>query len=168
MEIISGIKSGALGGLFGAWAIFGIILAIDSTLGFEMGTFYKVIVLAIGLNTNAVYIGFLMHMITGVVIGALFGLASVKMRVTASRVISLGVVTGIITWAGLFLPLTLFIVNPSLSDIAEMINEPMLIKIVEEPLFMIGALSMHLVYGFVLGLMHYLGVAEVPRVAKVA
>ncbi len=167
MNRMNHIKSGALAGLFGAWAIFGLVLLIDSTLGFEMGTFYRVIALAVGLDTNAVYIGFFMHMLVGVAIGALFGLASIKMRITALRVITFGAVTGIIAWGGLFIPLTLFIVNPSLTNIAELIDEPMLVKIADEPLFMIGALSMHLVYGFVLGLMHYLGVAEVPRVARV-
>ena len=161
----SHIKSGALAGLFGSWAIFGIILAIDSTLGFEIGTFYKVIAVAVGFDTNAMYIGFMMHMITGTIIGALLGLVSIKMRITALRIITSGIAVGIAAWLGLFMPLTLFLVNPSLESIANVINEPMLPRIANEQLFMFGALSMHLVYGFVLGLMHYLGVAKVPRIS---
>jgi hypothetical protein len=163
---INYIKSGALAGLFGAWAIFGLLLLVDSTLGFEPGTLYKVIALAFNFElANAVYIGFLMHMITGVVIGALFGLATSMIKPTALRIIPLGIITGAVAWLALFMPVTMFIVTPSLANIANMLNEPMLVKIAEEPLFIAGALSMHLVYGIVLGLTHYLGIAEVPRIS---
>lgn len=158
------IKSGALAGIFGAWAIFGLIFFIDSVLGFEPGTFYKVIALAFGINTGTVYVGFLMHMITGVVIGMLYGIVSIKMPRTPLAVIAGGVGAGVVAWGVLFMPITNLIVYPSLTEIARIIDEPLLVKIVDEPLFSIGTLSMHLVYGFILGLLHYLGVAKAPRV----
>ncbi len=163
------IKSGVLGGIFGAWAIFGLIFLVDSSLGFESGTFYKVIALALGFDiTYAVYIGFLLHMIVGVTIGLLFGLLTstrVLYTRTASKSILFGVITGIVAWLVLFIPLTFMLVTPSLSKISSIINQPMLASIADGSLLILGALSMHIVYGFILGLMHYLGIANVPRIS---
>lgn len=58
--------SGIIAGLTAAWAIFGFILAIESELNLPSGTFYKMIGIAFGINfLYAVYVGFLLHMITG-------------------------------------------------------------------------------------------------------
>ncbi len=157
------IKSGVISGLLGAWAIFGAILLVDSTLGLEVGTFYRVAAIAFGFIEYALYIGFLLHMLMGISIGILFSIVmSLKLeRVEAYKSILFGISTGIIAWSIVFMPLTLLLINPSLDRVSSMINEPRLINIAESELFIVGTILMHLMYGFILGLMYYLGVAEV-------
>src|ERR671925_957782 len=73
--------SGMIAGLTAAWAIFGFILAIDSELNLPPGTFYKMIGVALGISSSyAVYVGFLLHMITGVIIGIIYSTLSQNIK----------------------------------------------------------------------------------------
>ena len=71
--------SGIIAGLTAPWAIFGFILAIDSELNLPPGTFYEMIGLAFGIDSSyAVYIGFLLHMITGTILGIVYNVLYLK------------------------------------------------------------------------------------------
>ena len=116
MQSIPSIKfafrrpSGIIEGLTASWAIFGFILAIDSELNLPPGTFYKMIGLAFGIDSSyAVYIGFLLHMITGTIIGIVYSTLSKNIKklyiTSVYKGVGTGILTGVVVWVILFLPL---------------------------------------------------------------
>ena len=154
--------SGIIAGLTAAWAIFGFILAIDSELNLPPGTFYKMIGIAFGINSlYAVYAGFLLHMITGVIIGIIFSTLSQnikKLYITSLyKGVGTGILTGIVVWGVLFLPLNYVIMQPTLNNMVDSSNPAsseylMAIQLLElSNVIILGSLVLHIVFGGVMG-----------------
>jgi len=73
--------AGIIAGLTAAWAIFGLFLALDTELQLPPGTFFEMIGLAFGIDPSyAVYIGFLLYMITAVIIGIIYSTLSERIK----------------------------------------------------------------------------------------
>jgi hypothetical protein len=72
------------------------------------------------------------------------------------KALVLSVITGIVTWLVLFLPITMFIVQPSLEGIAATLGVPMLDEML--PMIIGGSLGMHIIYGGMLGFMYWLAI----------
>jgi hypothetical protein len=111
--------SGIIAGLTAAWAIFGFILAIDSELNLPPGTFYKMIGITFGVNSlYAVYVGFLLHMITGMIIGIIYSTLSEnikKLNITSIyKGLGTGILTGVVVWGILFLQVACSLFSKSL------------------------------------------------------
>jgi hypothetical protein len=154
--------SGIIAGLTAAWAIFGLFLAIDSELNLPPGTFYKMVGIAFGVNSSyAVYAGFLLHMITAIVIGIIYSTLSEsveKLYITSVlKGLGTGILTGVVVWAVLFLPLNYGIMQPTLHN---MINtqslttsEYSMVKQLLElsNVIFFGSLALHIVFGGVMG-----------------
>jgi hypothetical protein len=156
-----GIKMGALAGHIAAWSILGLILGIDGTMRLPTGTFYSVIGVTFGLTgASAMQLGFILHLVTGTIIGALFGYMTSVIRgfhiANIKKALVLSVITGIVTWLVLFLPITVFIVQPSLESIAATLGVPMLDEML--PMIIGGSVGMHVIYGGMLGFMYWLAV----------
>ena len=66
---------GTLAGFISAWILMGLIfLVADSSLGLPSGTLYSVVGVAMGYHGyTATALGIVLHLITGTVIGAVFG-----------------------------------------------------------------------------------------------
>jgi hypothetical protein len=154
--------SGIIAGLTAAWAIFGFILAIDSELNLPPGTFYKMIGVTFGVNSiYAVYIGFLLHMITGMIIGIIYSTLSEnfkKLNITSVyKGIGTGILTGVVVWGILFLPLNYGIMQPTLNNMVDTLNptssEYLIAKQLLElsGLIVLGSLVLHIVFGGVMG-----------------
>jgi hypothetical protein len=154
--------SGIIAGLTASWAIFGFILAIDSELNLPPGTFYKMIGIAIGVSSlYAVYVGFLLHMITGVIIGIIYSTLSEnvkKLNITSVyKGLGTGILTGVVVWAILFVPLNYGIMQPTLNNIINTSNPIsseylMAIQLLEfSGLIILGSLVLHIVFGRVMG-----------------
>ncbi|MDW0181180.1 MAG: hypothetical protein QOK78_09965, partial [Nitrososphaeraceae archaeon] len=61
---------GIIAGLTAAWAIFGLFLALGHDIGGDPGALFQMVGVAFGIDTSyAVYVGFLLYMITAVIIG---------------------------------------------------------------------------------------------------
>jgi hypothetical protein len=74
--------SGIIAGLTAAWAIFGLFLAVDSQLNVPPGTFYKMVGIVFGVNSAyAMYVGFLLFMITAVIISMIYNYVSERVRI---------------------------------------------------------------------------------------
>ena len=59
-----------IAGITAAWAIFGMFLAIDHELGLPPGALYERVGLTFGVDQSyALYVGFMLYMITAVIIG---------------------------------------------------------------------------------------------------
>lgn len=61
-----------------------------------------------------------------------------------------------VTWSLLFLPITLFGVQPMIEEISSVLDQPRLIELTPEILF--GSIGMHVIYGGMLGLMCYMAI----------
>ena len=163
--ILDSIKSGAVCGLVAAWAIFGLILAAGAQLGLPPGTFYQMVGVSLGINAEwpAIYAGFVLHMITGAIIGIVYMIVSDRVRQLRTdsstfKAFATGVTTGIVVWAVLFIPLHSFLIEPTLQNmfLTSPAGSPMhltaerLIQMSDSILY--GALAIHFVFGAVLGL----------------
>ena len=98
-----------------------IFLAIDSERNLPPGTFYKMIGMAFGVDSSyAVYIGFLLHMITGTVIGIIYSTLSQNIKIlyitSVYKGVGTGVLTGVVVWAILFLSLNYGVMQPTLHN----------------------------------------------------
>jgi hypothetical protein len=154
--------SGIIAGLTAAWAIFGFILAIDSELNLPPGTFYKMIGLAFGIDSSyAVYIGFLLHMITGTIIGIVYSTLSKNIKklyiTSVYKGVGTGILTGVVVWVILFLPLNYGIMQPTLQNMISTLNPTspeylMAEKLLElSNVIVFGSLAIHVVFGGVMG-----------------
>jgi uncharacterized membrane protein YagU involved in acid resistance len=154
--------SGIIAGLTAAWAIFGFILAIDSELNLPPGTFYKMIGITFGMSpVYAVYFGFLLHMITGAIIGIIYSTLSEnikKLNITSVyKGLGTGILTGVVVWAILFLPLNYGIMQPKLNNMVNTLDptssEYLMAKQLTElsGLIVLGSLALHIIFGGVMG-----------------
>jgi hypothetical protein len=166
ITLLGSIKSGTVSGLVAAWAIFGMILLVGVQLDLPPGTFYQMVGLSLGINAEwpAIYTGFVLHMITGAVIGIIYMIVSDRVRILRTdsstlKAFATGVATGIAVWAILFVPLHFFLIQPTLENISltsiagspEQLTSEMLLQMSDSVLY--GALAIHLVFGGVLGFM---------------
>jgi hypothetical protein len=163
--MLDSIKSGTVCGLVAAWAIFGLILAAGGQLGLPPGTFYQMVGVSVGQNAEwpAIYLGFVLHIITGAIIGIVYMIISDRVRQlridSTFKAFATGVSTGIVVWAVLFIPLHSFLIEPTLRNmlLTSPVGSPMhltaerLIQMSDSILY--GALAIHFVFGAVLGFM---------------
>src|SRR5919112_2732567 len=65
----------SIAGFISAWAISGLLVTVDLISGTPAGTFFAVIGISLGFSdpVEAQYIGFLLHVITGLIAGNIFG-----------------------------------------------------------------------------------------------
>ena len=160
--IARSIKMGAFAGQMAAWSIFGLILFVDASMRLPTGTFYSVIGVIFGLNGfSAMWLGFILHFVTGTVIGALFGYLTSTIKnfyiTKPQKALALSIITGLVTWLVLFLPITMFVVQPSLEKVATTLGVPILTEMV--PKILAGSIGMHLLYGGMLGFIYWLTIA---------
>jgi uncharacterized membrane protein YqgA involved in biofilm formation len=175
MESSSGIvikrPSGIIAGLTAAWAIFGLFLALDHELGLQPGALFQMVGIAFGADPSyAVYIGFLLYMITAVIIGIIYSGISKRVKVlyinSVLKAVGTGILAGIIVWGVLFLPINYVIMQPTLEKML-VESDPsssqyaMAKKLIElsNTIFW-GSLSLHIVFGGVMGFCARLAVAE--------
>jgi hypothetical protein len=166
LTLLGSVRSGTVSGLVAAWSIFGMILAVGAQLGLPPGTFYQMVGVSLGIDEEwpAIYLGFVMHMITGAIIGIVYMIISDrvrKLRTDSStlKAFATGVATGIAVWAVLFVPLHFFLMQPTLQNMLltsplgspEQLTAERLLQMSDSILY--GALAIHFVFGGVLGFM---------------
>jgi hypothetical protein len=133
-------------------------------LGLNIGTFYSIMGISLGINdiTAATSIAFGLHLIIGTVIGAVFGAVGIrwkKIRMLNPYISSLvGMGAGIILWLVLFLPITLFLIQPAINSITTILaigsqqavfSEDVNLSIRNITLI---AISFHLIWGAIFGI----------------
>jgi hypothetical protein len=122
----NGIKYGAIAGILATWSISTAIAASEVELGLPISTFYSIMGMSLGSNdfVSAAYLGFGLHLMTGTALGAAIGLVSTKwMRIMINpyKAVMTGILAGVVVWTVLFLPVTVFLVQPSLPRIATLL-----------------------------------------------
>ena len=175
MESATGIAikrpPGIIAGLTAAWAIFGLFLALGHEIGDDPGALFQMVGLAFGIDTSyALYIGFLLYMMTAVIIGIIYSAITKKIKVlyinSVLKAVGTGILGGIIVWAVLFLPLNYLIMEPTLQKLL-IESDPsssqyaMAKNLIElsDTIFW-GSLSLHVLFGGVMGFCARLAIAE--------
>jgi hypothetical protein len=175
MESSTGITikrpPGIIAGLTAAWAIFGLFLALGHEIGNEPGALFHMVGLAFGIGTSyALYIGFFLYMITAVIIGIIYSAITKRIKIlyinSILKAIGTGILAGIIVWLVLLLPLNYLVMEPTLQKLL-IESDPsssqyaMAKNLIElsDTIFW-GSLSLHILFGGVMGFCARLAIAE--------
>jgi hypothetical protein len=173
-------KVGIMTGLIGGFAIILSFFVIDSSINAPLGSFYSMIGLAVGLHgMGALIFGLVAHMLTAVTIGVVFCICSTlhpMLNLTSVwKGIFAGGVTGLEVYAIFFMPITLFVVLPTIryiavgsADTTIAINELQMISTLKSNLNLImwGALALHVLYGSTMGFFSSLVLREEYKIPK--
>jgi hypothetical protein len=152
----------SLAGLISAWAISGLLVIVDIISGTPAGTFFAVIGISLGFSdpVSAQYVGFLLHVATGMTAGNIFGQLSLFWsKITpynSKEGVVKGMIVGMVLWAVLFVPLATFGIQPRLDSFTFSAPNQYIYNIVSHfqglyPVIMGGSLVFHLLYGALAG-----------------
>ena len=163
-EIYRMAKTGCIAGLVGGFALFSSFFWIDNDIGVPFGTFYKIVGMLVGLDgLPAIMFGFFAHMLTAALIGAIFCICSTLHRLLQISGVPKGIiggaVTGIQVYAIFFMPITLYLMVPMISDQAsgtslvssEQVEIAKTLMATSDDILW-GSLILHVLYGSVMGL----------------
>ena len=163
MVTFKGIKYGAFAGFIATWSISSLIAIIELLVGLKISTFYSIMGISLGLNNvaTAAFAGFGLHLLTGTILGAVLGAIGIrwkKVRMLNPYKSSLaGMGVGIVIWLVLFLPITAFLVEPSINRITIILAIESQHIVLSENInqsirnIAISAIAFHLVWGAIFG-----------------
>jgi len=152
-----------LAGLISSIIISGLLFILDIVSKTPLGTFFAVIGSSLGFydaNTSP-YVGLLLHIATGTVAGNLLGQGALFWNTLIpfgiKRGTILGIITGISLWLILFLPLTVYIIQPKLNMFNFSAPNQYVFVIAQhfqglDLAVLVGSFFFHLIYGIILGL----------------
>jgi hypothetical protein len=158
--MVDGAKYGAIAGAIATWAISSILALAESGTGLPIGSFYHIIGIALGMNDviTASYFGFGLHMFAGTLMGSLVGSVFVRLfPLSQFRGVLLGMVAGIVIWIMVFLPISAFLVSPSMTRVVTLLafNTNFSISTSEVNQFVqtigLSSVVFHLVWGTMVG-----------------
>jgi hypothetical protein len=159
-----GVKYGAFAGFIATWSISSVIVVTELLLGLNIGAFYSIMGISLGLNdiTTATSIAFGLHLLVGSIIGAVVGAIGIrwkKIRMLNPYKSSLvGMGAGIVLWLVLFIPITLFFVQPSIDFITTILAIESQQAVFSEDVNLsirnitIVAIAFHLIWGAIFGI----------------
>jgi hypothetical protein len=150
-------------GFIAAWAISGMLAIIDMVSQTPVGTFFAVIGISLGFEdvTSAQFVGFGLHLLTGLTAGNIYGqFAMFWPKLSPYNVYNgllMGMIVGIALWAVLFFPLATFGIQAQLD--AYTLSAPnyeigMIASHFNGLYYVIigSAFAFHMVYGSIMGL----------------
>lgn len=161
-----GVKYGAFAGFVATWSISSVIVLTELLLGLNVGAFYSIMGISLGISdvTTATSIAFGLHLIIGTLIGAVFGAIGIRWKKIRMLMLNpyksslVGMGAGIILWLVLFLPITLFLVQPAINSITTILAIGSQQAVFSEDVNLtirnisLVAISFHLVWGAVFGI----------------
>ena len=132
------LEAGVAGGLVGALVMAGLALMMPV----NGQPFFVAAAMVMGVGSMAVLAGWMLHLVTGLVMGSIFGVAITRvnaLRVTnVKRGLAWGLGAGALVWVIFFLPLMMA------SGMANMLGSALMTM-------MLGSFAAHLIYGLILG-----------------
>jgi hypothetical protein len=152
-----------LSGFLASIVISGLLFILDFISNTPPGTFFAVIGSSLGFydSNTSPYVGLLLHIATGTVAGNLLGQSGIfwnrLIPFGLRRGTILGVITGISLWLVLFLPLTIYIIQPKLDMFNFSAPNQYIFVIAQHfeglnAVVVIGSFFFHIIYGIILGL----------------
>jgi len=153
---------GIIGGIIGSLAMIGPKMISNIQLEMPYNVNWIVFGIVFGADQpNAFAIGLGMHIVTGIIIGAIFGIITgkiTKLRINKiSRGIVLGSIAGLIVFGIFFMPMLQNVLAPNLMELMmgmnpdatqDMIKQKMQTKL---PTVIQTSLGLHILFGAVLG-----------------
>ncbi len=153
---------GIIGGIIGSLAMIGPKMISNIQLEMPYNVNWIVFGIVFGAEQpNAFAIGLGMHIVTGVIVGAIFGIITgkiTKLRINKiSRGIVFGIITGLIVFGVFFIPMLQNVLAPNLMELMmgmnpnapqDMIKQKMQTKL---PTVIQTSLGLHILFGAVLG-----------------
>jgi DNA-directed RNA polymerase subunit RPC12/RpoP len=135
VSISKGISFSLIGGFIGALVMGGVA----SVMPVNGVPFFVAAAMLMGMRGAAIAAGWALHIITGLIVGAIFGVVTTKvskLHVTSVvRGLGLGVATGVVVWVVLFMPMMARLM-PQLLGMPTMVG---------------GSFAAHVMYGLILG-----------------
>lgn len=152
----------SLAGFLSAWAISGMLAIIDVISGSPVGTFFAVIGISLGFEdiATAQYVGFGLHLLTGLTAGNIYGQFAMYWPKLSPYNVRNGLVTGMFVgmalWAVLFYPLATFGIQPRLDEYGLSASSQGVFIIASQfnGLYYViigGAFVFHMIYGAFMG-----------------
>jgi hypothetical protein len=164
MITFKGVKYGAFAGFIATWSISSVIAVTELLLGLNVGTFYSIMGISLGVNDNttaAASTAFGLHLLVGTVIGAVFGIVGIRWKkvrmLNPYKSALVGMGAGIVVWLVLFLPITTFLVQPAINSITTMLAVESQKIVVSEDIntsirnITLTAIAFHLIWGAIFG-----------------
>jgi len=153
---------GIIGGIIGSLAMIGPKMISNIQLEMPYNVNWIVFGIVFGAEQpNAFAIGLGMHIVTGIIVGAIFGIITgkiTKLRINKiSRGIVFGIITGLIVFGVFFIPMLQNVLAPNLMELMmgmnpnappDMIKQKMQTKL---PTVIQTSLGLHILFGAVLG-----------------
>ena len=167
------IRVGAIAGLAASLVVSLLIGLAELVMGLPSGMYFSVLGTVIGITTlgtagYGIYLGWMAHILTGSVIGAIFGTIVVMLPIcdvkNKAQTIVYGLLAGFVAFIVLFNPISRLGIEPGLietltvvmSDYSSIVIKNTVNEIMST--LLAGSIIMHLVYGAILGLaVHLLG-----------
>jgi hypothetical protein len=158
-----GAKYGSAAGFIATWSISSAIAAAEFALHLQIGTFYSIIGISLGLNTatTAAYMGFGLHLLTGTVLGAVLGAVGIRWKrirmLNPYKSSIVGIGAGLVIWSVLFLPITTLLIQPSIQRIVVVLAVTSQQPILSEDLshsvanITLMAIVFHVIWGAIFG-----------------
>lgn len=163
------IRLGTISGFISTISVLVLVTLGEYFTNLPTGTYLSVLGTVIGKTIfgsvhQPVVMGLVAHMFTGTFIGAIFGGVMSITEIfdfSRTRTIMLGTAGGFVAFLVLFNPVSRLGVEPYLKDALSMTmsgTNPIIIENAARQMMsnlLLGSLAMHLVYGFILGLVLY-------------
>ena len=165
---------GLTAGFVSSIAISGLLLLVEKSISLPIGTFYIMLSSALiqsqgYYSTDNIIFGFLLHLITGSVIGLVMSIPFIVLKDKSLRslqkyAVVYGLGFGFALWAFFFIPITFWIVLPILdasqdktiiqevpAQVDVMFSTDKLATLVDR--IMIGAIAFNMLYGLLVSIM---------------
>jgi hypothetical protein len=153
---------GIIGGIVGGLVMLGIMIGMLGMMNLPSDTFAKLIGMTMGQQPqNASGVGLAIHLLSSIVIGAIFGAVTSsikKLGLTGyGKGIGFGIATGVIAFVVLFLPVIMGAMPTEMMSMMKMMNPAMSSQMIMtqmqklQPMILGGALLAHIIYGAILG-----------------
>ena len=153
---------GIVGGIIGSLAMIGPKMLSNIQLEMPYNVNWIVFGIVFGADQpNAFAVGLGIHVVTGIIIGAIFGIITgkiTKLRINKiSRGIIFGIITGLIVFGVFFIPMLENVLAPNLMKLMmsmnpdspmDMLKQKMQTKL---PTVIQSSLGLHILFGVVLG-----------------
>jgi hypothetical protein len=137
-SVSKSVQLASLGGIVGAAVIGGLAYMMPV----NGQPFFVAAAMLMGFGSASTAAGWMLHLITGLVVGSIFGVVTAKVTrfhlTGITKSVGLGIGGGVLVWLVFFLPMMMAVM-------ASMIPASQM------PTMIIGSFAAHLVYGLVLG-----------------
>lgn len=120
---------GLIAGAISSLCVSSLILLTEKVIGIPVGTFYLIIIDAL-LDTSSTAIshviyGFILHIVTGTLLGFMIAIPFLRNKQTFLKLTKYsqlyGPIFGLVIWAIFFVPISLMVVLPEISQISMVI-----------------------------------------------